>query len=318
MKISGFTFIRNADKLYIPVKESILSILPLVDEFVIAMGENDADDKTEELIRSINSPKIKIVNTIWPKEKYAKNTIYAQQTDVAKEACTGDWLFYLQGDEAIHENDLSQIRAACEKYHTDTEVEGFLFKYRHFWGDYEHYQISHGWYPREIRIIRNLPKIHSWRDAQSFRYYEGAFNATQEDYLTKEGNRKLKVVELDVYVYHYGWVRPPEKLKIKRIQSTGTYHGKGSTQQQDIITSNFDYGPLSMVGTFKATHPKTMTQWMKKIHWKHELQMTGKPSKDRTPHKHERLKYKILTFIEQNIIHRPMGEFKNYKKLCRK
>jgi hypothetical protein len=39
MKISGFSFVRNGIKLYYPVIESIQSILPICDEFIIAVGK---------------------------------------------------------------------------------------------------------------------------------------------------------------------------------------------------------------------------------------------------------------------------------------
>ena len=41
MKISGFTFIRNGNKFDFPYIESIKSILPLVDELVIAVGDSE-------------------------------------------------------------------------------------------------------------------------------------------------------------------------------------------------------------------------------------------------------------------------------------
>ncbi|MCF7886004.1 MAG: hypothetical protein K9M80_05885, partial [Candidatus Marinimicrobia bacterium] len=169
MKISGFSMVRNGVKLYYPVVEMIKSILPLVDEFVIAIGEGDEDDTTRNDIIGIGSEKIKIIDTVWDLEKYPNGTEHAHQTDIAKEACTGDWLFYLQADEVVHEKYLPMIKERCEELVEDQEVEGLLFKYRHFWGDYQHYQISHGWYPHEIRIIRNDPDIHSWKSAQSFR-----------------------------------------------------------------------------------------------------------------------------------------------------
>ena len=53
MKISGFTFVRNATKLYLPVRESIISVLPLVDEFIIALGDCAHDDKTLEEIKKL-------------------------------------------------------------------------------------------------------------------------------------------------------------------------------------------------------------------------------------------------------------------------
>ena len=59
MKISGFSFVRNGIKLYYPVIESICSILPIVDEFIVAVGRGDADDTTRESIASIGDSKIR-------------------------------------------------------------------------------------------------------------------------------------------------------------------------------------------------------------------------------------------------------------------
>ena len=49
MKVSGFTFVRNAVKYDYPVVESIASILPLCDEVVVAVGQSE--DGTRALIR---------------------------------------------------------------------------------------------------------------------------------------------------------------------------------------------------------------------------------------------------------------------------
>lgn len=62
MKISGFTFIRNAVKYDFPVLEAINSILPIVDEFIVNVGKSD--DGTFELIHKINDPRIKIVESV--------------------------------------------------------------------------------------------------------------------------------------------------------------------------------------------------------------------------------------------------------------
>ena len=106
MTISGFTFVKNATKLYYPVKASIESILPIVDEFIIAIGDCDADDQTQEVIESIGSPKIRLIHTKWDLKKYPSGLEYAHQTDIAKQECKGDWLFYLQCDEAFTRNTL--------------------------------------------------------------------------------------------------------------------------------------------------------------------------------------------------------------------
>ena len=59
MKISGFTFSKNGNKLYYPIIESILSIIGLVDEFVVVLGDSEVDDTTELQIRALNNAKIK-------------------------------------------------------------------------------------------------------------------------------------------------------------------------------------------------------------------------------------------------------------------
>ena len=63
MKVSGFTFVKNAVKYGYPVVESITSILPIVDEMVVCLG--DSEDETNKLIGSISSGKIKIIHSVW-------------------------------------------------------------------------------------------------------------------------------------------------------------------------------------------------------------------------------------------------------------
>jgi hypothetical protein len=315
MKISGFTFTKNATKLYYPVKASIECLLPLVDEFIVVLGDCDEDDFTEKEIRSIQSDKIKIIRTVWDLEKYPHGQEYAHQTDIAKAACTGDWLFYIQSDEVVHEKYLPVIRENCEKYLNDKKVDGFLFKFKHFWGDYDHFVLSHAWYPREIRIIRNDPQIHSWRDAQSFRRMPD-FNG--KDYYQKENTSKLNVVELDAYIFHYGFVRPPYLMQKKRKNHNTNYSGQEST---DAMFKNegelFDYGDLSKIKLYKDTHPEVMKDFIKKFNWKHQLRYKKDPQITKLQ-KHEKLKYRLLTSFEQTFLNgRLLFGFKNYKRIRR-
>jgi len=316
MTISGFTFVKNASKLYIPAKEAILSVLPICDEFVIAIGDNDEDDTTMDIINSIGSDKIKIVRTEWDTETYAKNTEFARQTDIAKDNCTGDWLFYIQCDEAIHENDLPKVKSACEKYLDQSEVEGLLFKYYHFWGDYQHYHDDHVWYKKEIRVIRNDSKIHSWKDAQSFRKFE-TFDGSFEDYQKKEDSTKLNVIELDAHIYHYGYVRPPAMMTKKNKKNSDSYRGEEATK--DFMKDKpdaHDYGPLNKLKEFTGEHPSVMSDWMNLHDWKDQLQYTGGRNPDRPKHKHEKAKYKVVSWVENSLNGgRVIGGFKNYNIL---
>jgi hypothetical protein len=307
MKISGFTMGKNVTKLYYPIKESILSILPICDEFIVALGIGDEDDKTREEIESIGSNKIKIIDTVWDIDKYPQGTEMAHQTDIAKSFCTGDWLFYIQADEVVHEKYLDSIKSKCLELIGDTEVEGILFNYKHFWGDYNHYVDTHGWYKNEIRIVRNNPEIHSWRDAQSFRRIPD-FDSIS--YRQEKNTYKLKVASVDAYIYHYGWVRPPKFMQSKIKDFIDIQAKYGSTKKPDF--DFFDYGIISKLPVFKDSHPQLMKYWLEKFNWADELQISGKVKSKRKPHKHERLKYKLVTFIEKYILSRPIGEFKNY------
>ena len=212
MKISGFSMGKNAHKLYYPMRHSVESILPLVDEFVVALGDSDEDDVTRSEIEAIGSDKIRIVDTVWDIEKYPRGMEHAHQTDIAMNLCSGDWLFYLQSDEVVHEKDHENIRKRCEDLLDDHEVEGLLFRYRHFWGDYKHVQDGHCWYRNEIRIVRNIPELHSWESAQSFRKIPG-FEGL--NYRQQAGTYKLRVAKVDAEIFHYGWVRPPRVMQNK-------------------------------------------------------------------------------------------------------
>ncbi len=311
MKISGFSMVKNAEKLYYPVREMILSALPLVDEFVIAIGDCDPGDNTRELVRSINDPKVKIIDTVWDLEKYPRGMENAHQTDIAMSHCSGDWLLYLQADEVIHEEDIPKIREACAALQHDPRIEGLLFKYRHFWGDYDHFHFSHSWYKKEIRIIRNDPEIHSWESAQSFRRIPG-FDGV--NYRQQEGTLKLHVAEIDAWIYHYGWVRPPALMQ-KKTKALDTIH-KGAEKVEEMAQRShydFDYGPLQHLKRFKGTHPAVMKEWIGKFNWQDELQYTGSVLKYRRKHKHEKLKYRLLTWLENRLLGgRTVGGFRNY------
>jgi len=79
-----------------------------VDEFVVNVGESD--DDTLEMIHSIRDKKIRIIESRWNDEMNYKGYVYGQQKMIAQFNCTGDWAFYIEGDEIYHEKDLNQIK----------------------------------------------------------------------------------------------------------------------------------------------------------------------------------------------------------------
>ncbi len=307
MKISGFTFVRNATKLFYPIKASIESVLPIVDEFVVALGDNDPDDTTREEILSIQSDKIRIIDTVWDLKNFPNGMEYARQTDIAKNACTGDWLFYIQSDEVIHEKYLPAVLDRCTELFNDQEVDGLLFDFKHFWGDFNHHIVSHSWYPVEIRMIRNKKSIHSWRDAQSFRIIE---NFDGKSYSQKAGTEKLSVAKVDACIHHYGYVRPPQLMGKKSANHNANY--KGTVAELDL-TDVFDYGDLSRFTLYNDSHPEVLKDWIKKFDWQ-ELLYPNIPTSKK--YSHDKLKNKVLTCIEQNFLGgRTLFGFHNYHLL---
>ena len=231
MKISGFSFVRNGIKLYYPVVESIKSILPICDEFVIAVGKGDEDDTTRESIIALNDPKIKIIDTIWEEKYFKKGIINALQTDIAKQACSGDWLFYLQADEVVHEKYLPIIQKRCEELLDREEVEGLLFRYKHFWGDYQHYHKAHGMQNK----CRALNSLH-WGRAKAENYYQQApeyFDYGPLDRLAVFTGTHPKVME--------------ERIKAMDWQDKLQYSGKPNPFREPHKHERFDNRVLSWI-----------------------------------------------------------------------
>lgn len=286
MKVVGFSFIRNAIKFDYPIVEAIKSILPICDEFIIAVGKSE--DNTKELILSINSEKIKIIDTIWDENLRQGGRVLADETDKAFNQISGaDWAFYIQGDEVIHEKYLRIIKDSMEKWKDDKSVEGLLFNYTHFYGSYDYVGDSRRWYRKEIRILKPSKEISSYQDAQGFRI----------------NDRKLRVKPIDAWVYHYGWVKSPfnQQEKIKYFNSL--WHDEDWIRRNIAPTDKFDYSSIDSLKFFNGTHPEVMQERIKKINWKFDFDPTIKNFGQ---------KAKILHKIEDLTGWR-IGEYKNYK-----
>jgi len=253
MKVTGFSFIRNAVKFEYPVVEAIRSVFHVCDIFVVAVG--NSEDNTADLIRSIDEDKIRIVETIWDDSPEMKKggRVLALETDKAFRAVPddSDWAFYIQGDEVIHEKYLDNIHAAMTRWKDDRSVDGLLFNYLHFYGSYDYVGISPRWYDHEIRVIRNDRSIYSYRDAQGFR---------------KGENKKLNVKPVDAFVYHYGWVKEPSAMAKKVINANSFYHRK-ELPERKFINNMYDYSTIDALSLFTGTHPQVMKERIEKKNW---------------------------------------------------
>ncbi|MBK9638673.1 MAG: glycosyltransferase family 2 protein [Bacteroidetes bacterium] len=286
MFVSGFTFVRNAVKFDYPVKESILSLLPLVDELIVCLG--NSEDTTAELIQSINSPKIKIVPSVWDDSLREGGKVLAVETDKAFQAVSpqADWCIYLQADEVIHENDYSVIRDAMEEFKSDAKVEGLLFNYIHFYGSYLYVGSSRKWYRHEVRIVRNDKKIHSYKDAQGFR----------------KDDRPLNVKKIKARIFHYGWVKNPAHQTEKQKSFHRLWHSDEKVKAK-VKEELFDYSEIDSLEEFTSTHPTPMKSRIENMDWVFYYD---------TRQNKLSLKNKVLQFVEKQTGKR-LFEYRNYR-----
>ncbi len=262
MKVSGFSFIKDALIYDYPIVEAITSILPLCDEFVVAVGKSS--DDTLQLIRQIDQTKIKIIETQWDESLREGGRVLAVETDkaLAQIANDSDWAFYIQGDEVVHEKYLDTIRQSMLRHKDNHKVDGLLFNYLHFYGSYDYVGSSSNWYSHEIRVIKNNPSIYSHNDAQGFR---------------KGNNQKLCVKPVDAYVYHYGWVKDPRKMQKKQETFHKYWHDDSWLDEHVAKVEAFDYEKhVRQLKRFEGEHPAVMKKRIAEKNWQFDYDISRK------------------------------------------
>lgn len=290
MKLAGFTIIRNAIKYDYPVIEAINSILPICDAFYVGVGKSD--DDTRKLIESIASDKIKIIDTVWNDEFRVGGIVLSNETNKIFDLIPMeyDWCFYIQSDECVHEQDLEKIKIAALQHFQNSSVDGLLFDYKHFYGQYNYVGAGRRWYAREIRIIRNNKNIRSYKDAQGFRFRD---------------NTKLKVKRIHASIYHYGWVKPPRAQQAKQQSFHKMWHDDEWMKKNIPAVTDFDYNNIDLLEEFTQAHPQIMLPRIQNAQWTFIY--------DKSKAKLS-LKNKLLFFLEKLTGWRA-GENKNYKEI---
>lgn len=245
MKISGFSFIRNALKYDYPIKECIDTLLGLCDEVVIVVAESE--DETLSFIKSLEREHLKIIDSKWnPNLGY---NLLSELTNLAMSNCAGEWGIYLQSDEIIHEKYYSAILEAIKESNEDKEIEGLLFNYKHFYGSHRLYHLGRRFYRDEVRAIRLGAGIVSYGDAKGFR---------------KDG-RKLIVRRVNAEIYHYGWARDPKKMESKTRNFHQLWHSKESLKKiMEKEAGLYELEKNFHLISFEEDHPMIMHGWLKK------------------------------------------------------
>lgn len=289
MKVAGFTIIRNAIKYDYPVVEAITSVLPLCDVFYVGLG--NSEDNTRELIQAISSNKIKIIDTVWNESLREGGRVLSEETNKVFDKIPMEytWCFYIQSDECVHEEDHKKIQQSMLNHKDDKQVEGLLFEYKHFYGQYHYLGVGRRWYKNEIRIIRNDKAIRSYKDAQGFR----------------KNNEKLRVKSTGAYIYHYGWVKPPKAQQAKQESFNKLWHDDAWMKKNIAEAEEYDYNNIDLLAEYKGSHPAVFAKRISEARWPFYY--------DKTKVKRN-LKYRFLYWLER-ITGWRAGEYKNYKSI---
>ena len=252
MFVCGFTILRNGVEFSYPFIESIRSLLPLVDHLIINVGISE--DGTIEKIKELSSLKIEVVEREWDLSMREGGKLLSYETNIALERCSGDWGFYLQADEVLHENEYEIITHSMKKYLNNKRVEGLTFRYYHFEGTYDF--VNPFRYRKEIRIVRLDGDIASWGDAATFRHRDG---------------KKLVTERSGAHIYHYGWVRSPQEMLKRKREFEKLYHDDKYIEQKYGDLKEFPFFELDLVRRFKGSHPYVMQERIRKMDWEIKL-----------------------------------------------
>jgi hypothetical protein len=287
MKVTGFSFIKNAVKFQYPIVEALSSILPICDDVIVAVGSSQ--DNTRDLVAAVD-PKIRILDSVWDDDLKKGGRVLAAETDKAFRAISADsdWCVYIQGDEVMHEDGFDAVVNAMKRWNDHKEVDGLLFKYRHFFGSYDYVGAEGGWYRNEIRVIKNDKSIYSYRDAQGFR---------------KGNNKKLNVKPVDAYIHHYGWVQDPKVMKAKLVIKENIYDGKESDVENIVVPEDFAFSLVNALNKFTGTHPAVMQQRIKNMSWTFKYDISKNTF---------RLKDRFKNLVEK-LTGKRVFSYKNYK-----
>jgi hypothetical protein len=258
VKISGFSIVRQGLKFGYPFEESIRSVLPLLDEMVVGVG--DGEDGTWERLKAMREPKLKLFRSTWDMGKREGGLVLSEETNKALGRCRGDWALYIQADEAMHEDDLEVLRASMLR-HSQGRVEGLNLRYLHFYGSYQTLQDQRRkWYRRAVRALRLGLGIVSVGDAYGFR---------------RQG-RSLRRADSGARIFHYGWSRPPGVMLEKQMNLDRMYHDEAWVRERHAMVLEQKqrfYADLGNLEFFRGSHPSAMNARVAGAPWSFDHQI---------------------------------------------
>ena len=182
MKISGLTIVRNAIANGYLIAEVIDTLVAISDEVIVCDGFST--DGTFEYLSTRGD--IKLYQDVWDLQS-SNGFEFANITNKGMSRCTGDYIFYLQADELIHEDQYEDLR----KLILSNEYNSISCKFHHIRYSFDHSLVEgydlHPSATRASRVVRNKD-IYSSSDGFNF---DGSIHPQYDS---------------NINIYHYGYI----------------------------------------------------------------------------------------------------------------
>jgi len=166
MKISGYTTIRNAKQMDYPFEATIESLLDFCDE-VVVLDSSDQEDGTLDILSEMadKEPRIQLSHADIPWDA-PNHGIYDGLTKaMAREMCTGDYLFQIDCDEVAAPGLREKLEELSKSLTPETPL--LALPVVEYWGGMEKIRVDvNPWKWRfsrnDPRITHGIPNTHRW------------------------------------------------------------------------------------------------------------------------------------------------------------
>src|SRR6267142_2448145 len=183
------------------------------------------------------------------------------------------------------------LKEQVAEWDKDSQVEGLLVKYLHFYGGFDCIATNRRWYRREVRCVRLGRDIRAFQGAQGFR--------------VGPDHRKIRARPTDAEMFHYGWARPAAAIRQKREISRTIYPWAKERLEKELQgAGHLDSIPL--LKPFSGTHPLAAAEWIRER--THDPERVVGPRALQLAH----LRLYISDWIER-LTGARVFEFRNYK-----
>jgi hypothetical protein len=159
MKLSGYTYVKNAVEMDYPFEESIRSHLAFCDE-VVVVDASDKKDGTRDRLEAIKKDfpeKLKVfkADLDWTAPNYGIYDGVLKQT--AREKCTGEFLWQFDSDELVNAADRPLLEDLIKQAGNLSEIPLLCLPVVEYWGSMDKVRVDIN--PWKWRVSRNHPEI---------------------------------------------------------------------------------------------------------------------------------------------------------------